>query len=126
MDETKLIFNAMINLVKNSKKKGADDFKWDQDDRIRLVRLIIRSNESLDGPCLLDFLTQCDMMTHEMLSSLLISKKLKFKEILNHIRNIFTTPDKLKLFLELVEDSDSYQLADDSHKDLKQVLFVLY
>jgi hypothetical protein len=126
MDKTKLIFNAMINLVKNSKKRGADDFKWDKDDRIRLVRLIIRSNESLDGPCLLDFLTQCDMMTHEMLSSLLISNKLKFKEILIHISNISTTPDKLKLFLEFIEDSDSYQLADNSHKDLKQVLFVLY
>lgn len=114
MGDTKLVLNTMVSLVKDSRVNN-DTFKWDDNDRSRLVMLMINSNKILQESCLLEFLTQCDMMTHDMLSSLLMSEKLKFDEILMHLAETSNISDKakLKLFLKLVKDN-AYELDDDS------------
>ena len=111
-NKQKIIFDAMVSLVKSSRVKDYDNFKWDKNDCNRLVMLIIQSNKTIcdSHSSLLNFLTQCDMMTHNMLSSLLSSQKLNLNDIFSYIlHNNISKNHKLKLFLKLVED-DTYEI----------------
>ena len=124
MDRDGDIYNAMVRLVNCSYKKGDDHFKWDRDDRHRLILLIIQSNKTLRGSTLLQFLIECNMMKHDMLSMLLTSNILKLKEILSHIakdKNCVEA-EKFNLFIKLVKDESSV-LIDDNNLD--QVAFYL-
>lgn len=119
MDNNIENLNSMVSLVKQSRVKSSGDntFNWDKHDRVRLVNLIIDSN-NLQCPVLLEFLTQCSMMTHDMLSSLLSLEKLNFDEIFKHIsQSNMLDNAKFELFLKLVED-DSYEVADENVKQV--------
>ena len=119
-------FNAMVRLVNLSriKSNGNHHFEWDKEDRSRLVLLILRSNKTLRGSRLLQFLIECKMINHDMLSLIVTSNILKLKEILSYMAetDFRNKTEKFNLFLKLVEDESSALIDDDN---LKQVWLLL-
>jgi len=90
---------AMLHLFLASAQKK---YNWDEDERYKLMTLILKSNQTLDP---FKFLDKCNMMIPEMLLRLEDVKVIEQEHIFDYVANTYDDSKKVEFFLKLIKKS---------------------